>query len=353
MTELKLQCDCGQKYKFDVEPVNGQMPFKVNCPICGADGTSRANEMLRLTNPAPAMSAPASVMSAPTPVMSAPAPVGAPAVPAGAPKLRIGSVSAHAATVAPEAPAAPIAPIPGQPSALPRRFGGAPVTKDGKPKRKPNFPLGLPGVVLGSLVGAAVYYLVFKYTGFRIGIIAIGVGFLAGLGGRLLGGEQEGNELGLIAGAVVVGAIIGAQYLVAHAWWTEGMNAAPSSNYEARVAEAKKVVAAIPNGSDDEIKMYLAKLGTEDGEKPDLASISADDVKTFRESALPQFNDLASGKISKADYEKQHAQEIAKEQDERNSEEGTFKAVFLLLMLNRVNLVSLCAAVGLAYKMNA
>src|SRR5580704_6661744 len=44
--ELKVVCDCGQKYKFDVEPVHGRMPFPINCPICGADGTPLANNLL-------------------------------------------------------------------------------------------------------------------------------------------------------------------------------------------------------------------------------------------------------------------------------------------------------------------
>src|SRR5262245_3323081 len=44
--ELKLVCDCGQKFKFDVEPVNGQMPFSVNCPGCGSDRTGAANTAL-------------------------------------------------------------------------------------------------------------------------------------------------------------------------------------------------------------------------------------------------------------------------------------------------------------------
>jgi hypothetical protein len=46
--ELKVVCQCGQKYKFDVEPVNGQMPFTVNCPLCNADGTGRPNSETRL-----------------------------------------------------------------------------------------------------------------------------------------------------------------------------------------------------------------------------------------------------------------------------------------------------------------
>jgi hypothetical protein len=49
MMELKVQCDCGQKYKFDVEPVNNRMPYAVACPICGADGTGKANAILQQT----------------------------------------------------------------------------------------------------------------------------------------------------------------------------------------------------------------------------------------------------------------------------------------------------------------
>lgn len=44
--ELKVHCDCGQKFKFDVEPVNNRMPFTVACPICHRDGTEKANAML-------------------------------------------------------------------------------------------------------------------------------------------------------------------------------------------------------------------------------------------------------------------------------------------------------------------
>jgi hypothetical protein len=40
---IKIQCGCGQKYAFEVEPVNGQVPAPVACPVCGADGTAAAN----------------------------------------------------------------------------------------------------------------------------------------------------------------------------------------------------------------------------------------------------------------------------------------------------------------------
>lgn len=41
--EIKIDCGCGARYKFDVEPVQGQMPTLVQCPSCGGDGTAAAN----------------------------------------------------------------------------------------------------------------------------------------------------------------------------------------------------------------------------------------------------------------------------------------------------------------------
>src|SRR5437867_758502 len=46
MGTIKVQCGCGQRYAFDVEPVEGRMPSPVACPVCGADGTSAANELI-------------------------------------------------------------------------------------------------------------------------------------------------------------------------------------------------------------------------------------------------------------------------------------------------------------------
>lgn len=40
---VKLVCACGQKYSFEVQPVNGRMPGPVFCPVCGRDGTGEAN----------------------------------------------------------------------------------------------------------------------------------------------------------------------------------------------------------------------------------------------------------------------------------------------------------------------
>ena len=46
MIAVKIECDCGQHYAFDVEPVNGRMTSEVACPSCGADGTPAANHAI-------------------------------------------------------------------------------------------------------------------------------------------------------------------------------------------------------------------------------------------------------------------------------------------------------------------
>jgi len=72
MLEIKVQCDCGQKFKFDVEPAGGRMPFGVNCPVCGADGTSKANEILRRVLPPPVPAGASQPPGPPAPAAAAP-----------------------------------------------------------------------------------------------------------------------------------------------------------------------------------------------------------------------------------------------------------------------------------------
>jgi hypothetical protein len=55
MLPIKILCGCGQKYAFEIEPVNGRMPRPVNCPACGADGTAAANEIIAQSLPPPSL----------------------------------------------------------------------------------------------------------------------------------------------------------------------------------------------------------------------------------------------------------------------------------------------------------
>jgi outer membrane protein assembly factor BamB len=43
---LKIECSCGARYSFEVVPRDGLMPSPVQCPVCHADGTETANQMI-------------------------------------------------------------------------------------------------------------------------------------------------------------------------------------------------------------------------------------------------------------------------------------------------------------------
>ncbi|HEX4350206.1 MAG TPA: hypothetical protein VH251_07455, partial [Verrucomicrobiae bacterium] len=274
MIELKVHCDCGQKYKFDVEPVNNQMPFTVACPICKRDGTPKANVLLQQMSvfkrvdaaPAPMSIAPAPVLAsaAPPPVAPAPiAPIAAP--PAGPSRLRI---NAHAEVAAP----ATIAPVadgtPPPIGARPRMGAMAAAGAVADPEKKSSFAMGLLGAAIGALVGGAIYFAVYKITGpfFLLRyVLALGVGGLTGWLANLLGKGEGSKELGGLAAVLTIVAIVGAQYFLELQKWHADMDldntnqAIADGGYANSVKEAKKVVAVIPAGTDAQIRLYLAR----------------------------------------------------------------------------------------------
>jgi hypothetical protein len=121
MIAVKIQCNCGQKYAFDVEPVGTFPPSTVACPACGADGTASANQFISqsLTVPTipPAQAPPTAAMriSAPASAPTA-APVAASSVRMAAPTPSSAPVVARVAAVAGPARTngAPAARLPGQ-----------------------------------------------------------------------------------------------------------------------------------------------------------------------------------------------------------------------------------------------
>jgi uncharacterized protein YxjI len=68
--EIKINCGCGTKYKFDVEPVNGRMPVAAVCPNCGASGITDANIQIaqKLGSSTPSYSPPPAATPQPPPV---------------------------------------------------------------------------------------------------------------------------------------------------------------------------------------------------------------------------------------------------------------------------------------------
>jgi len=77
MVSIKIEYGCGQRYAFEVEPVEGRMASPVACPSCGADGTAAANASIASQ---PTASTPEVARTSPTLRLTQAA---APPVPAG------------------------------------------------------------------------------------------------------------------------------------------------------------------------------------------------------------------------------------------------------------------------------
>jgi hypothetical protein len=211
------------------------------------------------------------------------------------------------------------------------------------------------GAALGAALAGSLYYLIFIHADLRLKPLALLVGFLGGLGARLLSKDRS-KELGALVALIAVAAIVGAQYLVAVKWFNEEESpSVEKSNYEQEVAHAQEVLKAVPNASDQEIRIFLAKEMAEEGEKPDLKAVGREDIQEFREAELPYYRDLASGKITQEAYDKENTITLTAEdrQKEKEESERTFKWVFMALMLSKFNIVCMVGAAGIGYKMVA
>jgi hypothetical protein len=309
--ELKVQCPCGQAYEFDVEPVNGRMPFPINCPTCGADGTELSNAVLAQTFP-----------QAPQPE-----PV-AEAAPAGG--LRINRPAQAPAPV--EQTTAP-ADLPSAPAAKPW-LNPAP-RPDAPRESTENIPLGiLGGVLAGSLAMAGWYFLTVS-SGKEFGMVAWFAGIVTGFGVLILG--RDGTPLlGAIASICAAVAILGGEFLVVNHFANRALNRAAESVYLSRVAYAGKVVAA---KTDAQLKEVLAEK-REKG--PD--QVTAEELATFREKDLPKLQDLANGKPSEKEFVNQF-----------QGEKGSFSFKFKLFekFISLFTILWVCFGVASAYRIGS
>lgn len=110
---MKIQCQCGAKYAFDVTPEMAHDPVRFACPGCGVDLSGPINDLIRqelsgaaaVPPPAPAPQPVVAPATAPAAAAIAPPPPPVPAT--SAPRLSISRSTAHAAAApAAEAPAA-------------------------------------------------------------------------------------------------------------------------------------------------------------------------------------------------------------------------------------------------------
>ncbi len=336
MPEIKVECDCGQRFKLDVSPVNGRMPYILNCPLCNADCTLKADEILG--------SLPG-VAQAPMATVAAPA----------RPGLRM-TQPAHQ----PAPSAYPVA----QPYTPGAPVQGVPIYQAPPPsptEREPNLALGILGAVLGGILGMVIWYLIYKVTGgWRIGLLGIGVGVLTGYGARLLG-KSHGVNLGVISGIIALFCIVGSHYIQTKAELAV-QDEEVTESFNEELADAKTLVAAVPNGTDEEIKAFLkkeyaegyaetAQYYKEAGQTPPALGdipIEPEEIAEFRTDRLEPAKDLVSGKRTEKDVR----QEL-EEEDSEFSNSMVGQIIFWVFALGVFNLVSTVIGVGSAYKIGA
>jgi hypothetical protein len=231
MIPIKVQCDCGQKYAFDVEPIHGRMPAPVACPVCGADGTAKANAMLgqALATAQPAM--------APSPAIRLAAAPVAIAVSAAPPPIP---------SIPPPIPAGPSrAAVPGRPIRQPPKRG-----KDGWDSDETGInKLGTYIVTLPALFAGLITWGIFGVEVSAV-TLCIVVGVCGVIGGIL-------NVLGrgpLWAGAIL-GPVMGLGGYGAVYWWIRGR----ASAYKFELAIAFALGCAPALGLQRLLQMILRK----------------------------------------------------------------------------------------------
>jgi hypothetical protein len=163
------------------------------------------------------------------------------------------------------------------------------------------FLLGIVGVVVGAVLGAAVWVMLAKVgPGLRLVPVLVGVG--AGVGGRVFCREGD-KDLGGIAAVVAAVAMFFSSGLVFNEKIIDKVVQELDFNKEVlqgmdddEVKAAKKLVAEIPSGTDAEIRAHLAK------ESDNPSEVTDEDVKLSKVMTdLPEAKDMASGKFTFAD----------------------------------------------------
>jgi len=119
------------------------------------------------------------------------------------------------------------------------------------------------------------------------------------------------------------------------------------------VIQAKEVVKAVPTGSNEEIKMYLAKENAGEGEVVKPSEVTDKEITEFKEKELPRFQDLASGKVTKEQYQTQSGLNPEKMKGLQGEEgENTFKSFFILWTINLRSIFSMVIGASVAFKLS-
>jgi hypothetical protein len=185
--------------------------------------------------------------------------------------------------------------------------------------------------------------------------LILGVGFFAGLGARYLSRDEGSQQLGMIAAALTLMGVFGTQYYIAYQdMFGFDPKELATEDFQMEVTEAKKVLAQMPNESDQEIRVYLASAHNEENEdeeeveKIDAKSITDEDIKFFKDESLPRYKGLVSGAIVVDELQKEAEKNV-----EEMKESAGVKLWLVVQGFGMFKLGLLIASCGLAYRVSA
>jgi hypothetical protein len=204
MIPVKVQCGCGQKYAFEVDPVDGHMPMPVKCPACGGDGTRMANEFIaRALGAQPAVATPAQPVAA---VAVAAAPV---------PPTRASAIRLTPSVAAAKPPPMPApSPLPmSRPLPTPKPSRG----KDGWDTEETQLNKLGSWVMIGPVILAAL----FSSGMFGVQLSGTLLATVVAIGG-VVGGMLNIAGRGPILAGAFVGLVMALGGYVAIYWWIQG-----------------------------------------------------------------------------------------------------------------------------------
>ncbi|MBI3881669.1 MAG: hypothetical protein HY301_16595 [Verrucomicrobia bacterium] len=268
--ELKIYCDCGQHYVFDVEPEDGRMPVPSLCPACGADNTKRANNLItnKLTE---ASGSSASRAAAPAPGASGSGVRDS--KPAAREKSHsTASISRGAAAKVPDELIKP---------------------KTARPRPATDRNKATLGALLGAAAVTGVWFGLWKWTGNSWDVLALGAGSSAGLLARKLG-RSSGQRMAAVVLLIAAAFILGFESYRLHTELTAHIrdsNAKLDRMFNAELAQAKEIVEAVPNGTEEEIRAFLIKRAQGKAKSGEAIVIKPTQVEDFRNEDLPRAKD--------------------------------------------------------------
>src|SRR5579872_5659210 len=209
--DITVKCPCSSNYTFQEEPVSGRLRFPVACPNCGVDGTNLANEYIQ--------------------------------------KVQSGELEREQ-----------------ERERKRTSVWWRQIFRRGGQKAEPSadsapttirLGLGVVGACIGGFVGLTVWYLIKRWTGFELGIVAWGIGLLAGMGARMA--VPSGSfALAGVASLSTALAIMGGQYFVLRDTVDRHIKFAVAAAYEEMVDYAKGAEKA---STDGEIRKLLDQHG--------------------------------------------------------------------------------------------